>query len=201
MAVTFKDPNARLLRRPLRLELGCGYGKRDAAAVGIDMRDMDGVDVVGDAYEVLESLPDASVELIRSEHFLEHVPDLERLLQEAARVLLPGGRFLATTPHFSSPYFYSDSTHRAFFGLYTLAYYVAESPLRRKVPQYGDPLPFELRRPKYSFTSPRPFYGRRAIREGIGWIFNANRWLQEFYEENLCWLFPCYEIRYELRRH
>jgi hypothetical protein len=24
--------------------------------------------------------------------------------------------------------------------------------------------------------------------------------MQEFYEENLCWLVPCYEIQYVLRR-
>jgi hypothetical protein len=26
-------------------------------------------------------------------------------------------------------------------------------------------------------------------------LFNANAWMQEFYEENLCYLIPCSEIR------
>jgi SAM-dependent methyltransferase len=194
------DPLGTLHRRPLLLELGSGGSKRDPRAVGVDLLDLPGVDVVGDVYDVLASLPDGSVDQITSEHFLEHIPDLERLLRESARVLRPGGRFLAQTPHFSSPYFYSDPTHRVHFGLYTLGYYVADTPMRRKVPQYAAPLPFVHGRPRYAFKSPRPFYARFVLKRVLGSFFNATGWLQEFYEENLCWLFPCYEIHYELVR-
>jgi hypothetical protein len=38
------------------------------------------------------------------------------------------------------------------------------------------------------------------LRRLIGTIFNLSRWLQEFHEENLCYLFPCYELRFELKR-
>jgi hypothetical protein len=29
---------------------------------------------------------------------------------------------------------------------------------------------------------------------------NSSMFAKEFYEENLCWLLPCYELHYELRR-
>jgi SAM-dependent methyltransferase len=187
-------------RRPLRLELGCGTTKRDPAAVGVDLVAGAGVDLVADAYSVLEQLPNESVDAIHSEHFLEHIPDLERLVREAARVLVPGGTFTAHVPHFSSPYFYSDPTHRTFFGLYTFGYFTSGSPLRRSVPNYSEPLPFTQLRPILVFKSPRPFYARYAFKRLVGLLVNASRWSSEFWEENLCWAMPCYEIVYELRK-
>jgi ubiquinone/menaquinone biosynthesis C-methylase UbiE len=189
-----------LQRRPLDLELGCGETKRNPDAVGIDTRALRGVDVVADALDALRSLPDGSVDSISSSHFLEHVDDLEAVLRESARVLRQGGRFLATTPHFSNPYFYSDPTHRGFFGLYTFCYFVETSPLRRQVPHYIDPLPFVLHSPTLGFKSTSPFYGRHACKQVLEKVFNRSRWLKEFYEENLCWMIPCYEITYDLRR-
>ncbi len=44
--------------RPLHLELGCGSGKRNPMAVGVDVLGLPGVDVVGDALSVLSGLTD-----------------------------------------------------------------------------------------------------------------------------------------------
>ena len=137
-------PPPALDRRPLVLELGCGGTKRRDDAVGVDLLDLPGVDVVGDALEVLRSLADGSVQAIHSEHFLEHVPDAEAVVSEAARVLESGGTFHAVVPHFSNPHFYSDPTHRTFFGLYTFSYWVRSVPWRRLTPQYDDAAPFTL---------------------------------------------------------
>lgn len=51
-----------------------------------------------------------------------------------------------------------------------------------------------------SCRSTRPFYVRHSAKRILGAVFNGTTWLKEFYEENLCWLFPCYEIGYTLRR-
>jgi hypothetical protein len=58
--------SAALSQRPLVLELGCGGTKRFPEPVGIDLLELPGVDVVGDALEVLRSLPDGSVRAIHS---------------------------------------------------------------------------------------------------------------------------------------
>ena len=107
---------------------------------------------------------------------------------------------MVVTPHFSNPYFYSDYTHRRPFGLYTFAYLAEEDLFRRKVPHYGHAPAFRLQRVRLIFKSPRPHYGRWAMKKIWQQIFNRSRYLMEFYEENLCWLMPCYEIRYELER-
>jgi ubiquinone/menaquinone biosynthesis C-methylase UbiE len=189
-----------LARRPLILELGCGGTKRDPGAVGVDLLDAPGVDIVGDALEVLRSLPDGSVRAIHSEHFLEHLPDAEALVREAARVLEPGGEFRAVVPHFSNPHFYSDPTHRTFFGLYTFSYWVASVPWRRQTPQYDRPMPLALVDARFHFKSTRPFYVRHGIKKLLSSWVNTSRWTKEFYEENLTWLMPAYEVEYVLVR-
>ena len=184
--------------RPLHLELGCGSSKRLPHAVGIDVLDLAGVDVVGDALEVLRALPAGSVTSVYSEHFLEHVADPLAILAECARVLRPGGLFRAVVPHFANPYFYSDPTHRVFFGLYTFDYWIRSSRFRRRVPHYADPLPFALVSARHQFKS--PFYLHYAAVKALSFWVGLSRWTQELYEGHLCWLLPCYELDIILRR-
>lgn len=180
------------------LELGCGPNKRHADAIGIDRLDYAGVDLVGDVFEVLRSLPDACARAVHAYHFFEHIDDLPALLEEIARVLMPGGWLDVEVPHFSNPYFYSDPTHSRFFGLYTFSYWANEKLFRRRVPQYGVAPCFELIDVRLDFDSPFPV--RALIKRVIGPIFNLTRWLQEFHEENLCYTLPCYQLRFSLRR-
>lgn len=189
-----------LTRTPLVVELGCGPTKRDPNAVGIDVLDLPGVDIVGDAQSALQNLPDHSVDAIYSEHFLEHLEDPRGLVAEAARVLRPGGEFRAVVPHFSNPYFYSDPTHRAFYGLYTFGYWVSRTPFRRKVPQYEAPIALELVSVRLAFKSTPPFYVRHAFKKAATFWVNWSRWTQEFYEENLTSFVGVYEIEYVLVR-
>lgn len=185
---------------PVVLELGCAEKKRMPGSIGIDQRALPGVDLVGDATETLRTLPDACARLVTSSHFMEHVDDPRALLVETARVLMPGGRVEITVPHFSNPYFYSDPTHQRFFGLYTFSYWIHDPLLRRSVPHYESPLPLTLRSVEFVFRSPKAFPLRRVLKRPLQWLVNATRGTREFYEESLCWLFPCYELRFELER-
>ena len=189
-----------LSKRPLRLELGCGFDKKNPSAVGVDILPIPGVDLVGDALEILRKIESGTVDSIFSSHFLEHVDDPRAILVEASRVLMPGGEFLAVVPHFSNPAFYSDPTHRSFFGLYTFGYWIADTPFRRKVPNYDEPLPFTLASARHVFKSSRPFYVRHAFKKAFSWWVGRSRWTTEFYEEHLCWIMPAHEIEYVLRR-
>jgi hypothetical protein len=192
--------NNMLSNRPLDIELGCGNSKRSSKSIGVDNRALPGVDIVGDALEVLRSLPTDSLRSITSFHFVEHIDYLEELLIESARVLTRDGVFRATAPHFSNPYYYSDPTHRRFFGLYTLSYYVNDTVLRRRVSHYSDsPIPLTISNVRLRFMSTPPFHGRRLFKRLAGALFTVNHWALEFYEENLCWLVPCYEVEWELR--
>ncbi len=179
------------------LELGCGPRKRHAGAIGIDRLDYVGVDLVGDVLEALRSLPSACVQSVYAYHFFEHVADLPPLLEEVARVLRPNGCLDVEVPHFANPYFYSDPTHVKFFGLYTFSYLSKDDLFHRRVPQYGRRPIFELVDVRLDFDS--PFLLRGMVKRALGSLFNLTRWLQEFYEENLCYVFPCYQLHFSLR--
>ncbi len=183
---------------PVVLELGCGPRKSILGALGIDALDTEAVDLVGDAVAVLRRFPDASVARVTSAHFLEHVEDLDALLAEVSRVLTDGGALDATVPHFSNPYFYSDPTHRRTFGLYTFSYLADGALFTRGVPRYGKDFGLELLAVELVFKS--PFAGRNVFKRTWGWWVNRGAYTREFYEENLCHLVPCYEVRYALRR-
>lgn len=196
-----------LLDRPgdlhdLVIELGCGPRKRYEGSIGIDVLDSDAADIVGDAREILRAFPEGSARLVTSSHFLEHVADAGEMLDVMSRVLGPEGEIEIIVPHFAHPYFHSDPTHvnRLGFGLYTMSYYARDTHFRRKVPGYVRRETLFVKSVDLRFKSSRPFYGRYAIKRAIGAIFNSCRYMQELWEENFCYLFPCYEVRYVLGR-
>jgi SAM-dependent methyltransferase len=180
------------------LELGCGNRRCIAGAVTIDQRDTGHVDIVGDVFDVLPLIPPQSVQAIYSFHFFEHVRDVNLLMNALERILAPGGHLEIVVPHFSNPYFYSDATHHTFFGLYSFSYWAEDRLFRRQVPHYQEVIAFELQDVYLIFKSPPPFYFRYAAKRFLQSLFNLSRGMQEFYEENLCYLFPCYEIRFRL---
>ena len=183
---------------PLTLDVGCGPRKKNPASIGIDAIDYPGVDLVGDVYEVLAVLPTGSVDGVYTSHFMEHIQDVQKLLGEFERVLKPGGELQIIVPHFSNPYFYSDPTHRTFFGLYTFCYFAESDLFSRKVPTYGYSPKLLLKKVHLRFKSPPPFYFRYGFKRVVELIVNLFPYTQEFYEEMLSGLLSCYEIEYTL---
>lgn len=182
------------------LELGCGPARRHPEAVTVDALDFDGVDVIGDVFDVLATIPDGTVDAVHSYHFLEHIEPLPRIVLELARILKPGGRLHAVVPHFSNPYFHSDYTHRQPFGLYSFSY-LADDPLfRRRVPRYQMHTGLVLDDVTLTFKAPPPFYLRYALRRLLTVVVNSTRVTQEWYEAGWTGWFPCYEIDFQLRR-
>ncbi|NMW22888.1 methyltransferase domain-containing protein [Rhodanobacter denitrificans] len=116
------------------LDLGCGRGEwlevlseQGYTCRGVDLNSVmledslvRGFDVVeADAVDYLRGLADDSLAAITSMHLVEHLPHnvLIRLLDEAIRVLRPGGVLILETPNpenltVGSCWFYLDPTHR-----------------------------------------------------------------------------------------
>ncbi|MCW2600291.1 MAG: hypothetical protein JWM02_2120 [Frankiales bacterium] len=133
------------------LELACGRGEflellRDAgvAAEGIDLDEgmvaaarQAGLAVeYADALGGLRSRADDSLQGIFSAHFVEHLQpdDLEAIIQESARVLAPGGVFVAATPNAACLSvmgydFWRDPTHIRFYEARLLAFFCAKAGL------------------------------------------------------------------------
>lgn len=180
--------------QPLVLDLGCGPLKKNPAWTGIDLLDSDGVDIVGDVYEVIAAFPDKSVDEIHSSHFFEHVADIPGLLKSLERILKPGGIIEIVVPHFSNPYFYSDHTHKSFFGLYSFSYLVKDELLKRKVPDYGINKNLSLQKVYLRFSS--AFYISKPLRKCCQLLFNSSTLMKEWYEDSWSRSIPCYEIRF-----
>jgi SAM-dependent methyltransferase len=183
---------------PMVVELGCGP-KKQAGRIGVDLVELPGVDIVADIEFGLHFLPDACVDEIHAHSIFEHIRNFEQLMREMLRVLKPGGKVFCFVPHFSNPYYFSDYTHIRFFGYYTFFYFCEfDQQPERKVPIFYTDIRIDVESVDLVFTSPfrsRSWFKRLAQR-----IFNRSRWWQEFYEENLCFLVPCYGIKTVFKR-
>jgi len=116
------------------VDVGCGRGEwlevlraNGLIGLGIDINRVfiegcrgGGLEVIeGDAVESLRTMPQGSVGAITSMHLVEHLPfdRVIALLDEARRVLRPGGLILLETPNpenlsVGHHWFYLDPTHR-----------------------------------------------------------------------------------------
>ncbi|NDV89039.1 methyltransferase type 11 [Aurantimonas aggregata] len=185
---------------PARLEIGVGHKKRDPMAVGIDIIDTAAADIVGDALEVLRNLPSLSITSIQSFHVFEHLDDIPGVMHEVERILVTGGEMTVVVPHFSNPFYYSDPTHRNFFGLYTFSYYCHDQLFRRTVPTYSRQKGLSLVHVRLVFKSFPPRYIAFLIRKGFEVVFNACNWAKEIYEDSFSNVISCYEIKYVIRK-
>jgi len=179
-------------KEPLIIELGCGARKKEGR-IGIDAVDLPGVDIVADLEKGLPFLPDHSVDQIHCRHFLEHIKNFENLMTEMVRVLKKDGTAHIFVPHFSNPHYYSDYTHTRFFGLYSFYYFVdRESQLRRKVPNFYTDVRIRILSQRLIFRS--SFKIINPFKKLFGWFINLHTSFTEYYEENLCYIFPCHGI-------
>jgi len=99
----------------IRLDIGCGANKQPGGWVGIDVRDLPGVDIVHNVEDTPWPLPDNCVIQAISSHLVEHINPhafgFVRFMDECWRVMKPGCQFYITCPHGRSDGFIQDPTH------------------------------------------------------------------------------------------
>jgi len=184
----------------LRIDLGCGQNKKEGY-LGVDILPLPGVDYIIDIENGFDFLDDNSVDEYYSSHFLEHINNLEFVLNEVHRTLKKEGIFKVIVPHFTNPYYYSDYTHKRFFGFYSFDYF---SELRgkriRSVPKYTKKFQFEVLAIKLIFKSPSKFFLLNHFRKHIiQRLFNISPYFQELYEGVFSKIISCSELHFTLR--
>lgn len=191
------------------LDVGCGFGSfvlaardRGLAAIGLDVAsfelevarsrlamlrpedDSQSVFVEGDGLSL--PFPDDAFEAVTLWNVIEHVPDSHKLLEEATRVLQPGGLLFAIAPNYAafrreahyqlpwapllprplasryltmvgrSPSFFDEQIH-----------YCTNAGVRRSLKQLGvtatDIVEAKLRQPD--------LIGRSSVRRLLGWMY------------------------------
>ena len=107
----------------MKLNLGCGRAKLDGY-LNIDSYDAVQPDLLCDIVNGLP-FPDDSVDEIRADDFLEHVP-ADRVIfvvEEIYRVLKHGGVFVHITPSTDGRGAFQDPTHRSFWNINSWEYF------------------------------------------------------------------------------
>lgn len=96
------------------LDIGCGENKQPGF-VGMDIRDLEGVDIVHDVEEYPWPLPNECVKAAVASHLVEHINPHRfgfiNFMNEVWRVMMVGGEFAIGTPHGRSNGFIQDPTH------------------------------------------------------------------------------------------
>lgn len=126
-----------------RLDIGCG-GNKQKGFIGIDKRELPGVDIVHDLESFPWPVPDNSCEIAIASHFIEHVKPwlMLDLMNEVWRVLEVGGDFCIAVPYAGSRGYWQDPTHVNGCNEVTWQYFDPEYPL------YGiyNPKPWKIKK-------------------------------------------------------
>lgn len=114
----------------IRLDIGCGENKQKDF-IGMDARDLEGVDIVHDLEVFPYPIPDESCGTILGSHIIEHI--LPRmtipLFNELWRIMKVGGQLILSTPYPGSTGYWQDPTHCNGFNEATPQYFDPAWPL------------------------------------------------------------------------
>ena len=107
------------------LDLGCGKYKREGA-IGLDIVELPGVDIVCDLGTTTWPLASNSFDEIHCTHVLEHLEDTVAAMRELSRILRPGGRVTIKVPHYTHFSAFADPTHKRFFTTMSMRYFAPD---------------------------------------------------------------------------
>jgi len=182
----------------LKIDLGCGRNKKEGFK-GMDILPLAGVDFVINLENGINIIADNSVDEYYTSHFLEHIQEFDLLMSEIHRTLKPGGICTVIVPHFSNPFYYSDYTHKRFFGLYSFDYFSkANNKMNRKVPDYCHKFEYEILSRKLVFKAPKFPVINLFRKHIVQRVFNISTYFQELYEGLFTNIFSCYELHFIL---
>lgn len=130
---------------PVLLDLGCGDNKREGFK-GVDKFKTPSVDVIHDLNKYPYPFESDSVDEIHCSHFIEHVEDIVKFMNECHRILKKAGQMMVIAPYYSSMRAWQDPTHIRAISDATFLYYNAEWRKTNKLDHYlGITADFEFR--------------------------------------------------------
>jgi len=120
---------SRIVQR-IMLDVGCGYNCQ-AGYVGMDKRDIPGVQIVHDVEVTPWPLDDESCSVVVMSHLIEHIKPWHQfdVINEAWRVLCLQGLLLISTPYANSFGYCQDPTHVSSWNEATPEYFTPGFPL------------------------------------------------------------------------
>ncbi len=165
----------------LVLDLGCGKKKQEPGAIGLDWQAASRPDALCDLAQFPWPVRENCADRIYLSHFLEHQPDLLRVMAEVRRIAKPGAEVIIVTPHYSSPDSYTDPTHLHHLGFHTFDYFVRDS--------FED---FSYGAGGFRILERRLTFGGNLLLDNLGRLLAALS--IDFYEKHFAWVFPARNI-------
>jgi len=108
--------------KKLKLDLGCGSSKK-AGFLGVDVIQLEGVDVVHDLNMFPYPFKEDSVDEMWLDNVLEHLDKPLLVLEELYRIAKNHAKITIAVPYFRSFYAYIDPTHQNYFGVEYFNYF------------------------------------------------------------------------------
>jgi len=147
MKKTKTDEISSLLKKynqGVKIDLGCGSYKQKGF-IGMDLLLLDGVDIVHDLEIYPWPLPDKCASVLMASHLIEHINPAKqnflKFMNEAWRILKPGGQFMISLPYAGSPGYWQDPTHVNGCTEATWAYF---DPLAGGLYRIYEPAPWKI---------------------------------------------------------
>lgn len=131
-----KDMKLNKLPNPLKLDLGCGNNKQ-LSYIGVDKIKTPAVDIVMDLDKYPWVFEDESVDEVNCSHYVEHVENLVKFIDEIYRILKVGGKVNILAPYYSSVRAWQDPTHKRAISEYTFLYFNKQWRDQNKLEHYG----------------------------------------------------------------
>jgi SAM-dependent methyltransferase len=159
----------------LVIDIGCGKKKQEAGAVGFDRQPGSSADVLCELQHFPWPVRDDCADKVYLSHFLEHQPDILRVMAEVHRIAKPGAEVIAVTPHYSSPDSFTDPTHVHHLGYHSFDYF--------------DSFPdFTYNAARFRVLERRLTFGGNILLDNLGRMISAVS--MDFYEKHFAWIFP-----------
>ncbi len=108
-----------------RLNLGCGINI-EKGSVNLDMYKLKGVDVVHNLNDYPYPFKDNTFKEVFAGNILEHLDDLDKVLEELSRICKNGATLDIIVPLAPTMFAFSDPTHKLFFTYRTFEYFTEE---------------------------------------------------------------------------
>jgi SAM-dependent methyltransferase len=161
----------------LILDIGCGKKKHEPGAIGLDREPGSAADVLCELTQFPWPIRDNAADKIYLSHFLEHQPDVLRVMAEVHRIAKAGAEVIVVTPHYSSPDSYSDPTHVHHLAFHSFDYFVRASFENFSYSAGG-----------FRILERRLTFGGNLFFDGLGRLLAALS--VDFYEKHFAWSFP-----------
>jgi len=159
------------------LDIGCGKKKQELSAIGLDHHPGSSADILCELTQFPWPIRDNCADKIYLSHFIEHQPNILRVMAEVRRIAKAGAEVIIVTPHYSSPDSYTDPTHLFHLGFRTFDYF-----------EQGNFPDFVYNSGGFHILERRFTFGGNLLLDKLGSLFA--RISPDFYEKHLAFIFP-----------